>query len=197
MNLGNVELLNQVTREQQTKHQAIMKFTITPNPTTQWTYPNEWNRKWVGKERILSYLHIQCQSRSLFFFPSFLRFFWFFYLFFFSCKMISSSLFFHFLQHNFFCAMKKEIAIIKRHWITHYQLTIEYIYIHHPNKTEPKEMLNIINLLTNQHTKATLNLIIRRATCCMDEMMLHRLGLKVGICVWPRANMKGSQQKWI
>ena len=91
--------------------------------------------------------------------------------------------------------MKKEIAIIKRHWITHYQLTIEYIYIHHPNKTEPKEMLNIINLLTNQHTKATLNLISPKSTHYIDEVMLHRLGLKVGIRVWPRANMKGSQQR--
>ena len=31
MNLGNVELLSQVTREQPTKHQETLKFTNTPN----------------------------------------------------------------------------------------------------------------------------------------------------------------------
>jgi len=31
MNLGNIELLSQATREQPTKHQETLKFTNTPN----------------------------------------------------------------------------------------------------------------------------------------------------------------------
>jgi len=34
MNLGNVELLSQMTMEQPTKHLETNKFTNTPNPTT-------------------------------------------------------------------------------------------------------------------------------------------------------------------
>jgi len=60
-----------------------------------------------------------------------------------------------------------------------------------------RKMLNIINPSTNQHTKATLNSIIPKTTHFIYEVMLHRLGVKVGICVWPRANMKGSQQRQI
>jgi len=43
-------------------------------------------------------------------------------------------------------------------------------------------MLNIINPSKNQHTKAILNSIITKITHYIDEVMLHRLGLKVGIC---------------
>jgi len=53
-------------------------------------------------------------------------------------------------------------------------------------------MFNIINPSTKQHTKATLHLIITKTTHYIDEVMFHRVGLKGGICVWPRANMRGS-----
>ena len=71
------------------------------------------------------------------------------------------------------------------------------IYIYNPDKREPKQMLNIINPSTKQHTKPMLNLIISKITHYIDEVMLHKLGLKVGICVLSGAKMKGSQQKWI
>ena len=110
-----------------------------------------------------SYLHIQCQS--LFF---------------------STKLFFCFFFCLFVSANEMKILIIERHRITNYQLTIEYIYMHNPNKREPKQMLNIINPSINQHTKAILNSIIPKTTYYINEVMFHRLGLKVGICVWPR-----------
>jgi len=53
-------------------------------------------------------------------------------------------------------------------------------------------MLNTINPSIKQHTKATLKLNIPKTTHYIDEVMLHRLGLMVGIYVWPGVNMKGS-----
>jgi len=55
-------------------------------------------------------------------------------------------------------------------------------------------MFNNINPLINQHIRATLNSITPKTTEYINEVMLHRLDLKVGICIWPIANMKGSQQ---
>ena len=58
------------------------------------------------------------------------------------------------------------------------------IYIHNPNKREPKQMFNVINPSTNQHTKATLNPIIPKMTHYINEVMLHGLGLKVrNVCL--------------
>ena len=65
-------------------------------------------------------------------------------------------------------------------------------YIHNPYKREPKKMLNTINTSIKQHIKATLKLIIPKNTHYIDEVMLHRVGIMVGIYVWPGVNMKGS-----
>jgi len=45
-------------------------------------------------------------------------------------------------------------------------------------------MLNAINPSTNRHTKVTLNSITPKTTRYIDEVMLHKLGLKVGLCVY-------------
>jgi len=72
-----------------------------------------------------------------------------------------------------------KIAIIERHRITNYQLTIEYIYIDNPNKRELKQMLKIINSSINQHSKASLNSNTPKGTHNIDEVMLYGLGLKI------------------
>jgi len=51
--------------------------------------------------------------------------------------------------------------------------------MHNPNKREPKQMLNTINPLINQYTKATLNSITSKTTHYINEAMLQRQGLKV------------------
>jgi len=45
MNLGNVELLTQVNKQQPTKHQVTMKFTNTPNLKNTMNISHELSRK--------------------------------------------------------------------------------------------------------------------------------------------------------
>ena len=96
---------------------------------------------------------------------------------------------------GFFLGNETKIAIIERHRTTNYQLTTEFIY------TQPKQEGTKRNAQYHQshqekqHTKDALNLIIPKTTHYTDEAMLYRLGLKVGICVWPMDKMKGSQQR--
>jgi len=45
MNLGNVELFTQVTREQSTRHQLTDEFTNTPNSDNVMNIPHESYRK--------------------------------------------------------------------------------------------------------------------------------------------------------
>jgi len=52
------------------------------------------------------------------------------------------------------------------------------IYIHNPNKREPKQNVQYHESLTNQHTKAILSLIIPQTTYHKDKVMLHRFGIK-------------------
>jgi len=91
--------------------------------------------------------------------------------------------FFPFFVFLSFSRNETKIAIIERQRITNYQLTIGHICVCNLNKREPKQMLNIINPSTNQHTKATLNSIIPKTTHYKDEVRLYRLGVEVGIFV--------------
>jgi len=180
----------------QSKRQETLKFTSSQNLKIQWTYP-----KWIIQEmswqrRNTSYICIPCQSLSFFsfFFIRSLCVFSLFFSFVFSQHDVnflffspSTKLFFW----SFFQEMKRKLQLLKGIGSLIINLQSN-IYIHNPNRREPKQMFNIINPSTKQHTKATLNSIIHKTTHYI--VILHKLGLKEGIYIWPRANMNGSQQ---
>ena len=55
-------------------------------------------------------------------------------------------------------------------------------YVHTQPKQEGAKANAQYDQSLKQHTTVTLNLIIPKITHYIDEVMLHRLGLKVGIC---------------
>ena len=142
-------------RKQPTKHQATMKFTSTLNLKNTMNIPqmNHIGNELTNKELKL-YTYPMRITESFFSFFSFSLFLQhdFFLLVFFFFYFFSSFLFFSVLGNE------TKIAIIERYRITNYQLTTKYIYTHNPSKRELKQMFNIINPLTNQHTNATLKL---------------------------------------
>ena len=52
------------------------------------------------------------------------------------------------------------------------------------NKRETNSMLNVINPSRNQHSRAALNSITSKLTQYIHEVMLHGVGVKVGVCAW-------------
>jgi len=118
MNLGNVELWSQMSREQPTKHPKAWKSLKTPNIRIKWTYPNESCRKSVGKKgtqatyipnanHLFAFSFVFC-----FLYLPFFCFFYMTFLFLFSC-------FFFLVVEN-----EVRISIIEKHVTTNCQLTI-------------------------------------------------------------------------